>query len=48
MRFVNYVSYISLDFMAEESGASFMENVLVGSLIAVVLTLCLLAMNRDS
>jgi hypothetical protein len=48
MRFVNYVSHISLDFMMEESGAALMESVLVGSLVAVVFTLCLLALNKDS
>ena len=48
MRFVNYVSQISADFMVEESGASLMENVLLCSLVAVVFTLCLLALNKDS
>jgi hypothetical protein len=48
MRFVNYVSHISADFMMEESGASLMESVLLCSLISVVFALCLLALNKDA
>lgn len=48
MRFMNHVSYISIDFLREESGASLAEHLLVFSLVAVVFTLCLLALKKDS
>lgn len=48
MRFVNNVSHISIDFLREESGASFIEHVLLGSLIVVVCTLFIMALNKDS
>lgn len=48
MRFLNHVSHISSDFLREESGSSLIEHLLLGSLIAVVFTLCLLGLNKDS
>lgn len=48
MRFVNYVSHISSDFLREESGSSPMENILLGALIVVVFTLLMLALNKGS
>lgn len=48
MRFVNYVSHISNDFLKEESGSSFMEHILLGALIVVVCTLFFMALNKDS
>jgi hypothetical protein len=48
MRFVKYVSHISSDFFREESGASPMENILLGVLIVVIFTLFMLALNKGS
>lgn len=48
MRFVNYVSHISKDFLSDETGSSRMENILLGALIVVVFTLLLMALNKDS
>lgn len=48
MRFIHHVSHISMDFLKEESGSSFMAHVLLGALIAVVCTLLILALKKDS
>lgn len=48
MRFMDHVTHISMIFLKEESGSSFMEHVLLGALIAVICTLFILAMNKDS
>lgn len=48
MRFVKYVSHISKDFLSDESGSSFMENILLGALVVVVFILLLMALNKNS
>lgn len=48
MRFVKHVSHISSDFFRDESGSSPIENILLGTLIVVVFTLLLLALNKGS
>lgn len=48
MRFINYASHISIDFLKEESGTSFVEHVLLGALVAVVCTLLIMALHKDS
>ncbi len=47
MRFIDHVSHISIDFLREESGAPFIEHVLLSSLIAVVCALFILALSKD-
>ena len=47
MRFLNDAPHGWVDFFREDSGAFSVEHILIGTLIAVVLTLVLLALNKD-
>lgn len=48
MRLIDRVLHTSSAFMKEESGAPLIEYVLIGSLVAAVLGLFLLALNKDT
>ena len=48
MRLIDRVMHTSSTFMKEESGAPLIEYVLIGSLVAAVLGLFLLALNKDT
>ena len=48
MRFIDQVLHASSNFLKDESGATFIEFVLIGSLIAAVLGLFLLVLNKDT
>lgn len=47
MQSVDYVLQTLIDFSKEESGASLIEYVLIGSIIAVVCALSLLALSKE-
>ncbi len=47
MQSVVYVLHTLIDFSREESGASLIEYVLIGSIIAVVFALSLLALYKE-
>ena len=45
---IDYISHTLHDFLTDDSGASLIEYVLIGSLIAVVGTLFLLAFSKSN
>ena len=47
MRLADYVSHTVMNFLKEESGAPLIEYALIGSIIAVVCGLVLLALGKD-
>jgi hypothetical protein len=47
MRVTEYESHTIFNFLMEESGGSLMEYVLIGSIIAVIGTLILLALYKE-
>lgn len=48
MRLIDYAPHVLVEFYMEESGASLMEYALIGSIIAVVGTLILLALYKEA
>ena len=48
MRLIDYAPHTIVDFLMEESGGSLMEYALIGSIIAVVGALILLALHKET